>query len=223
MDPESYDRWYETPRGQWIGRIETTLILEALEPRDGESLLDVGCGTGYFARALGRAIGGSVTGVDVDPARIAYARSKDLSDASYVLADARDLPFPNRSFDLVVSVTAVSFIREQEQAVREMVRVARRRVAVGLLHRRSLLWLQQGRGRKGGGYHGAQWHTPREARALFDHLPVRVVSLKTGIQIPNAGRLAASIERCWPSSMHTGAFLLVVADVTERGGSPASV
>ncbi|MFZ5786019.1 MAG: hypothetical protein ACOY3Y_06220 [Acidobacteriota bacterium] len=48
MDADEYDRWYETPRGRWIGERETAFLLDALQPRPGESVLDAGCGTGYF-------------------------------------------------------------------------------------------------------------------------------------------------------------------------------
>jgi ubiquinone/menaquinone biosynthesis C-methylase UbiE len=67
MEAETYDRWYETPRGRWIGQREVALLLGELQPRPGESLLDVGCGTGFFTRALASAIGGPATGVDINP------------------------------------------------------------------------------------------------------------------------------------------------------------
>jgi protein-L-isoaspartate O-methyltransferase len=51
MDAESYDEWYETPRGRWIGQREAAFVVENLQPRQGESLLDVGCGTGFFMQA----------------------------------------------------------------------------------------------------------------------------------------------------------------------------
>jgi len=44
----------------------------------------------------------------------------------FAAADARRLPFPDDSFDLVVSITALCFIREERLALREMLRVARR-------------------------------------------------------------------------------------------------
>jgi ubiquinone/menaquinone biosynthesis C-methylase UbiE len=100
------------------------LLLEALQPRPGESLLDVGCGTGFFTRALASTIGGPAAGVDINPECVEYARRRDPSGASYEVADARALPYGDASFDLVVSIAAFCFIEEERAAVREMLRVA---------------------------------------------------------------------------------------------------
>jgi SAM-dependent methyltransferase len=109
VDAASYDAWYETPRGRWIGRREAERVVASLQPRPGESLLDVGCGTGYFTRALERAVDGRVVGADIDPEWVAYARNRDTGRASYEVADACTLPYANASFDLVVSITALWF------------------------------------------------------------------------------------------------------------------
>jgi protein-L-isoaspartate O-methyltransferase len=46
MNPADYDAWYDTPRGRWIGDTEYALAARLLAPQAGDSLLDVGCGTG---------------------------------------------------------------------------------------------------------------------------------------------------------------------------------
>jgi SAM-dependent methyltransferase len=213
MDAESYERWYESPRGRRIGRRETALVLENLHPRPGESLLDVGCGTGFFTRAFAVALDGLVTGVDINHQWVEYARRHDVGGASYAVADARALPYPNGSFDLVVSIAAICFIEEEITAVREILRVARRRFAIGLLNRQSLLYVQKGRGGGRGGYRGAHWHTVRGARALFHGLPVERIKVRTGIPVPGNSCCARLIERAWPSSLPAGGFILVVGDV----------
>ncbi len=213
MDSETYDGWYETPRGRWIGRREAALLLDELEPRPGEAVLDVGCGTGYFTRLLASATEGPVSGVDVNSERLAYARRQAKANLSYELADARALPYGSASFDLVVSVAALCFVEDEGAAVRELVRVARRRVAIGLLNRRSLLWLRKGVRSGRGGYRGARWHTVGEAAGLFAGLPVRRVRTRTAIHLSGGGPLARIVEPLWPRWLPTGAFILVVADI----------
>jgi len=220
MDAESYDRWYQTPRGEWIGQREASLVLECLQPRPGESLLDVGCGTGYFTRALGSSISGQVVGVDINPEWVEYARRQSTGKPSYEIADARALPYANGSFDLVVSIAALCFIDDELAAAREICRVARRRFVVGFLNRQSLLWLQKGRHGGHGGYRGARWHTAHEATRLFRDLPVQRLRVRTAVQIPSGGHLARFIERLWPPSVASGAFLLVVGDINETEKPP---
>ncbi|TWT79733.1 Malonyl-[acyl-carrier protein] O-methyltransferase [Planctomycetes bacterium CA13] len=212
MDAATYNEWYSTPRGQWIGEREAGLILEHLRPRPGESLLDVGCGTGYFTRSMADSIDGPVTGADINPKWVAYARGRDAGQTHYEVADARALPYDDASFDLVISIAAVCFIEQQMAATREILRVARRRFAIGFLNRHSLLWMQKGRGGGRGGYHGAHWHTVREAKQLFRELPVQHLEVYTAIQIPTGGKIARFIERALPTSLPLGGFILVVGD-----------
>lgn len=82
MDAASYDRWYDTTRGRWIGQREAELVLDHLQSRSGDSLLDVGCGTGFFTRTLGAAMDGPVRGVDINPEWMKYARQRDAGRAS---------------------------------------------------------------------------------------------------------------------------------------------
>lgn len=213
MDAAFYDRWYETPRGQWIGRREVALVLEQVQPRPGESLLDVGCGTGFFTRALAASIDGRITGVDINSEWVAYARRRNGGRATYEVGDACALPYADASFDLVVSIAALCFIDDEVTAAREIFRVARRRFAIGLLNRHSLLWLQKGRGGGHGGYRGAHWHTVREVGRLFRALPVQRFQVRTAIQMPCGGPFARFVERLCPSSFTSGAFILVVGDV----------
>ncbi|MFO8045570.1 MAG: class I SAM-dependent methyltransferase [Halomonas sp.] len=220
MDAKGYDAWYETPRGRWIGAREREIVKRALAPRPGDTLLDVGCGTGYFTRSLARQREGLMSGIDINPEWVAYAAQRDDLDTHWLVGDAQALPFRDKSVDLVVSITALCFVEDERLAVREMVRVARRRVVLGLLNRHSLLWWQKGRHGGQGAYCGARWHTPRDARALFDDLPVTGVSVSSAIWLPGGGWLARHSEGFWPAWLHGGAFLLVVADPVDLRPTP---
>ncbi len=214
MQPEQYEAWYTTSRGAWIGGIEYRLLDELLTPRSGETVLDVGCGTGHFTRCFSdHAAVGWTVGADMDfsAARFAAARGK----AAYLVTDGQRLPFADRSFDLVISVTALCFMRDVRRALMEMLRVARRRVALGLLNRHSLLWFAKGRAGGHGAYRGAHWHTRREVgRLLFAGQLARNLTLRTAIMLPGGGRLARwaepGLERAAPCC---GAFLAAAADV----------
>jgi len=214
-DAGLYDAWYASDRGRWIGETETELLRRMLDMRPEESVLDVGCGTGYFTRQLASAHSGPVVGVDLDAERIVFARWHACCGETYGEGSALDLPFATNSMDVVVSITALCFTDNERMAAAEMVRVARRRVAVGLLGRRSLLYLQKGRAGGTGAYGGARWHTARAAREVLGGLGPRVanVTLRSAIFLPSGSAVARAAECVLPSRLPLGAFLLVTADV----------
>ena len=95
------------------------------DPRSGEEVLDIACGTGNAALLAARS-GASVTGLDLatrllDVARV-RARTHGL-DATFVAGDAQELPFENGAFDVVLSVFGVIFAPNAERALAEALRV----------------------------------------------------------------------------------------------------
>ena len=210
MSPQEYDNWYRTPRGAWIGDIEYKLLAGMIAAEPGASVLDVGCGTGYFSRRFAQD-GYSVLGVDNDPAMVECAQARRAGNEQYLVADATHLAFDDNAFDYCVSVTAICFIREERKAMREMVRVARCAIAIGLLNRYSLLFPQKGRHGGVGAYRGAHWHTAREARALFDGLPLSGPNIRTAVFMPSGGSLARGVESLIPNRIYLGAFLAASA------------
>ena len=106
-------------------------LLAASQARPGDRVLDVGCGTGYFARMLAEAVGpdGSVVGVDAAPEMTEYAsgRARHLSNCRFQPGAAESLAFPDAEFDLVVSSLMMHHLPEEGRlpAVREMRRVLR--------------------------------------------------------------------------------------------------
>jgi len=213
MTPADYDAWYDTPRGRWIGETEYALASRLLAPQAGDSLLDVGCGTGWFTR---RADADELvaTGLDSSAAALAYARARSGPTLNWAAGDARDLPFVDAGFDHVLSIAALCFVADERQAVTEIVRVARRRFAIGWLNRHSMLYREKGRDGGRGAYRGAHWHTAEEVRALFTGLPVARLALRSAIFLPSATRWARRLERVMPAALPWGGMLFVTGGKT---------
>ena len=91
----------------------------------GSSVLDVACGTGNTAIPLTRA-GCIVTGVDIATNLLDQARERARSegmDISFIEGDAEQLPFPDSSFDAVLSMFGAMFAPRPELVVAEFARV----------------------------------------------------------------------------------------------------
>jgi len=116
----------------------------------------------------------------------------------------------------VLSVTALCFIEDQLAALREMLRVCRRRFALGLLNRHSLLWRQKGRGGGVGAYRGAHWHTVPEVHALARELDHALIRWRTAVFLPSGSETARWLENRPPNWLPWGAFLAVVGDAQLR-------
>ena len=213
MNPADYERWYATPRGRWIGETEYALAARLLAARPGDSLLDVGCGTGWFTR---RAAADDllVTGLDPNSAWLDFARAHSKPQLSWVQGDAQRLPFADASFDHVLSIAALCFVDDERQAVAECVRVARRSFAIGWLNRDSLLYRQKGRDGGSGAYRGARWHGADEVRALFAGLPVRKLTLRSAIFLPSAQVWTRGLEQVAPSALPWGGLLLATGEAS---------
>lgn len=140
--PAAYRAWRARELGRITDRIEEDLIVEMIGPVQGKKALDVGCGDGVLSVRLAAA-GADVTGLDADPHMLVAARERCETSGevvAYVEGDILSLPFADSSFDVVVAVTVLCFVRDSERAVQEMARVLRPggRLVIGELGRTSL-------------------------------------------------------------------------------------
>lgn len=105
--------------GQWAPQ-----LVDCARVRDGQSVLDVACGTGVVARAARDVVGpsGRVVGVDLNPAMLHVARDR-RHDLEWSQGDAENLPFPDAEFDVALCQSALFFFANPERAVAEMARV----------------------------------------------------------------------------------------------------
>jgi len=124
--PEVYDRWFTTPIGSLVKKYEAQLMLDLLKPKQGEIILDAGCGTGIFTTDI-LSSGSQVIGLDISLPMLIRAKKK-LKEYPFwiILADILNLPFQGSSFDKVVSVTALEFVEDAKGAIGELFRITKR-------------------------------------------------------------------------------------------------
>ena len=123
--------WERLERGN-VGSQAT--LIELVDPRPGESVLDVGTGSGGLALLAGR-MGARVTGIDVAEDGIGRARVRaadERLDIRFDVGDAQSLPYGDGEFDVVVSTFGVIFAPNHRQAASELARVCRPGGRLGL-------------------------------------------------------------------------------------------
>ena len=113
--------WYDTEFQPAPLESDTWNTLRDLLGEGSGSLIDVGCGTGAYAAALGE-LGWDVTGVDVSEDMLRRARAKG---AHAIRADAAALPFEGATFDAAVSIFTNTDVDDLAAVAREIARVLR--------------------------------------------------------------------------------------------------
>ena len=208
--PEKYDRWFQTPIGALVKKYENGLLLDLLQPRPGESILDVGCGTGVFTLNI-LASGPRVTGLDIS---LPMLKRAEVKTGGYpfraVAGDMSFLPFADECFDKVVSMTALEFIADGREAVADLFRVTRKGGIVVVTTLNSLSpWAARRKKAAGNGHSLFEqmiFRSPDEMRAIA---PVEGL-VKTAIhfQKDDDPERAPEIEHDGQRrSLDTGAFL----------------
>lgn len=111
--------------GRWRAVADAMVRHYGLEP--GCRILDVGCGKGFLLYDFTQAIPGvEVAGLDIS--EYAIAEAKEEVRPFLQVGHANSLPFPDRSFDLVISITTLHNLQcfDLDRSLREIERVSRR-------------------------------------------------------------------------------------------------
>lgn len=216
--PELYSRWRRSELGVRTEQLEHDLILKLAGPMSGWRVLDLGCGDGLLTSELKRR-GVDVVGADASQSMLAAARQRD-SDLVLCQARAEQLPFPDASFDAVVAVTILCFVKDAGRTFAEISRVLRPggRLVIGELGR----WSTWALGRRLRAWFGSplwrhgRFRTAQDLRNLANHSGITPSSVEGAIYFPRwswAARHLARLDR-WlgPRTTVGAAFLALAAE-----------
>jgi ubiquinone/menaquinone biosynthesis C-methylase UbiE len=126
------ERRFGGPIGDLIAGDQARVLARFLGDVEGRSILDVGTGTGRAALLLARS-GAQVTGVDASDQMLSMARERALAqgaDVQFVVGDAHALEFPDRSFDMAVSLRVLMHTPKWYDCLEELCRVAKHLVVI---------------------------------------------------------------------------------------------
>jgi SAM-dependent methyltransferase len=138
------DRRFGGPIGELVAETQASVIVRMAGEVRGRPILDVGTGTGRAALLMARG-GAEVTGVDASEQMLAVARERARAAGraiTFIHRDAHALEFPDRSFDVVVSLRMLMHSPRWREALSELCRVASRRVIFDYPSSRSVARLQ---------------------------------------------------------------------------------
>lgn len=126
---ESWDDFVRTGKDWYRHEVHGPALLEACGEVRGLRVLDIGCGQGFFTRALARK-GAQVVGVDISAQQVESARNYEAQERlgiEYQVLDAADVAgrWPARSFDLVTACFALGDMAEPARALSSAYHVLR--------------------------------------------------------------------------------------------------
>lgn len=137
----TFDSWLTTERGQYIFCRQRKLILDLVAPVKGESVLEIGCGAGYFLKIF-QEQKCTVAGIDSSEENLRQARRRLGDSAELIKGASEDLPFSDSEFDIVTLIYELGVASDPERLLAEAIRVSHRRVFVGFINYLSLAGMQ---------------------------------------------------------------------------------
>ncbi len=219
-DATAYEKWLLKKRHHSIAELECRLMQEMLKPLKGESILDIGCGTGASILPLIE-MNLDVTGIDPSPYMLDIACRNLGSKVDFHRGFAEDLPFDDNSFNHASLFTTLEFVDDPEKAIAEAIRVAKDKLFIGVLNRYAIKSIE----RRVKGiftstiYNRARffsiWELKNMIKAIAGPVPV---SWRTICQFPGqSGKLIGNIGKSgFTKRFPFGAFAGMVITLTPR-------
>lgn len=192
--------------------------VKAAKVKPGERVLDVACGTGDLTQAFARSPAQRVTGLDFTREMLDVARVKQKKiegpfggKIDYIEGDAQNLPFPDKSFDVVSIAFGIRNVADPAKAVREFARVLRpggRLVVLefgkpgfaparwfndfycGWIMPRTATWISGDRS-------GAYKYLPKSVGTFMEPAALKKLMTDAGLKNPNHRSLTMGICLCY--------------------------
>lgn len=178
IDEKAYNSDLCTQR--FFQRRRTAAITTMLDPQNSEIILDIGCGSGVQLRALGVDSPKLLIGMDVNRSALLFAKGKDIPNTEFLIADAEQLPFKEKTISRIICAEIIEHLHEPEKMIAESDRVLADsgKIVISTPNENSVwgiyefLWDLLGRGRNYGETH-LKFFTVSDLETSFSTYPER--------------------------------------------------
>jgi SAM-dependent methyltransferase len=215
----AYEKWMKRPENELAFAMEIQLLRRMMQPRAGESILDIGCGIGSCLPAF-LDMGLKVTALDASPYMLDIALARVGNRVDFYKGIAEDLPFGDNSFNHACLFTTLEFVEDARKALSEACRVAKDRLFIGVLNRYAIKGLE--RRLRGMFTHSiynharffSVWELKRMTYDLVGQVPI---TWRTVCQLPlPSGKFAHSFEQPLLQRCPFGAFAGISVTLVPR-------
>jgi ubiquinone/menaquinone biosynthesis C-methylase UbiE len=217
-DPENAQKFdqrrFSGPIGEMIAGTQARVLANFVGRIHGRPILDVGAGTGRASLLLSRG-GARVTAVDASEQMLALARTRAAEQGAkirFLIGDAHALDFPDRSFDVAVSLRVLMHTPRWRLCVAELCRVADRLVIVDYPSKHSAA-LFQSLARKVFHKLGAK----TEPYRVFTHADICDAFTRNGFRVRSVHRQFV-LPIAFHKLLHSRRMTVAIEDFFDRAG-----
>ncbi|MBN1621516.1 MAG: methyltransferase domain-containing protein [Endomicrobiales bacterium] len=193
---ERYDRWFERNRLAFLSELKA---LKKVVPKAGDGL-EVGVGTGKFAESLG-----IKAGIDPSKRMLAIARKRGIEIYE---GYGESLPFKDESFDYLLLVVTICFVKDADKVINEANRVLKPKgkVIIGIIDANSFLGKYYRQRKDSPFYKNAKFYSPREVIKLIGKYGFRrIKTYQTLFKIPETLKAVDAVK----TGFGRGSFVVI--------------